>query len=74
MTTPHALLRETQHASSDMYIFEAVIAILEGSSRPSNHHRAATSQIISICKAEIQSALTRMDESGAALEQTAANK
>jgi hypothetical protein len=60
-------LKETQRACADLYIFDAVVGLLEGSTAPSNTHHKAAQQIIGICKTEIQRALTRMDKADAQL-------
>ena len=68
----HETLRESQRAMADLYIWYAVIGLLEGSSGPSSkYHDAATSKMIAIAKAETQKALKRMDSADAKLKTVA---
>lgn len=67
----HKTLRTSQKAMADLYIWSAVVDLLEGSSTPSAHHHAATAKVIAIAKAQSQKALTRMDEADARLKEAA---
>lgn len=55
-----ATLEEATRANADLYVFNAVISMLEGASAPSMEHFDATQRIIKLCTAERQRAWKRM--------------